>query len=85
MNTEEKEDLFKHARQLAKKMDRGAPTPNKPVVSFGNPTDITKQMRQNRFASSTQARGLSKSQIVDEARLLPKGVVQQCLMLRIVK
>ena len=40
---------------------------------------------QGGFAQSADSRGLSKAQIVEEARLFPKSVVQQCRMLRIVK
>lgn len=45
----------------------------------------SKALRQSAFVRSAANRGLSKHEIVDEARLFPKSVVQQCRMLRLVK
>lgn len=45
----------------------------------------SKAFRQAAFARNASSRGLSKEQIVEEARLFPKSVVEQCRMLRLVK
>lgn len=44
-----------------------------------------KNRRQDSFVARASAMGMSQSQIVDSAKLFPRGIVQQCKVIRWVR